>query len=152
MTREEKTKLYLESFREAQKEATDALRARDEAGERLERANAACHAWKTIAEQAGIDLNARNNGAHPGNNRTEATPQSSSSEPIDPSRISKSEYVRLLIERAGTHGITSAEIKAEAAKAGVKAYVGFPYTVINKLKNNKKVATNAAGLLVLLPK
>lgn len=160
MTREEKTKLYLESFREAKKEANDALTARDEAAQRLDRANAACFAWKTIAEQAGIDLENQSQESDPPPVTSTMPPatgyiptrqrRAQSHQPSNGSE-SKAEFVRRMIERAGTNGTTPAEIKEAAERAGITGYAGYPYTVIYKFKEQKKIATNAAGRLVLLP-
>jgi hypothetical protein len=143
---DERNQFYLESFRLAQKEAAEAFAARERAQERLDRANAACMAWKTIAEQAGVEISAKN--VQPQQQKATEPHVSSESEDafVD---ISKAEFVRLSIERAGLNGTTPLEIKEAAVKAGIELYKGYPYTVIYKLKEHKKVRENEKGRLVL---
>jgi len=143
MTKEERNKLYLESYRNAQREAGEAMKARDEAQERFNRAAEACAAWKTITEQAGIDIEAHRNGTSPSTGAT-PTPNPNPATPIN-----KADFVRTVIANAGQSGITSGDIKAAAIKAGIKPYVGYPYTVINKLKDKGEITVNAANKWVV---
>ncbi len=151
MTTSERNKFILESSAMADDEALEALKARDEAQERLDRANARKHAYAILKQEYGLT--------------EETTVESSPTEgsayvpprqrltirtPVPPSMpLNKAEFVRGAIESAGTEGTTPAEIKAAAIKAGIKAYAGYPYTVIHRLKGQTKVEENAKGRLVL---
>jgi hypothetical protein len=146
MTQEERNQLYLESYRASLKEAADALAARDEAQKRLDLANSASMAWKTIIDQAG--LTAPNGSAQPSTSAGQSRKIASEPNSAIDATPNKAEFVRSAIISAGTYGITPAEIKTASTNAGIDVYAGYPYTVIYKLKEQKKVTENSKGRLV----
>lgn len=142
----------------------DALEARDKAEQRLLRANEACYAWKTIADQAG--LNTQANGHMPQVATPEVPTASLATPPVqkpgvyvgsnpqrrgirtpvsDPELHNKAAFVRTAIEASGTHGISPADIKKAAIGAGIEIYNGYPYTVLFRLKEQGKVSVKSNG-------
>jgi hypothetical protein len=150
-TKDEQDRLYLDNLRKARQEVSDALKAREEATERLERANAASLAWGTIVEQAGLSaIDEPKHAAAPTVVQLESNihGKASVTAQLDPSN--KSEFARRMIENSGDNGITPAEIRAAARKAGMGTLsAGYPYTVIFRLKEQGRVELNERGRYVL---
>jgi len=162
MTHDERNQFILESFHLAEKEAAAALEARDKAEQRLLLANQACYAWKTIADQAGLNAQAKNGNVaqaavvepkpivptpvqqpvYVGTNKHRPGMQTPVS---DPESHNKAAFVRTAVETAGTHGISPADIKKAAIGAGIEIYNGYPYTVLFRLKEQGKVSVKSNG-------
>jgi hypothetical protein len=148
MNQEERNHLYLESFRQAQEEVSAASDAKEAAERRLEKATATFQAWKTITEQAGLELQPTTRVP-----TTTAPPMPTQhSAAIDNEPLNKANFVRKVIEGAGIGGITSGEIKAAAIQAGIEMYTGYPYTVLNRLKEQGRVTQNARGRYIAATK
>ena len=143
--------MYLESFREAEEEAEKANQATQAARERLDRANVAFHAWKTIIEQMQIGRPAEL-GQSPAQTGRSPTANGMPERTSGDEHVSKAEFVRRVLSAAGESGLTAGEIKAKAAKAGIEAVPGFPYTVLHRLKGQRTIRATGEGRYAMSPK
>lgn len=176
MTRDELDQLDLRRFKLAQRDALKALRDRDEAQQRLDRANSELHSWRTIIGARGLLPDGSSTDPfmdEPELEFDEAQPEA----PSSPSSISatiagastvranltaspdsviepgvatenKTRFVQYVIHRAGAVGKTPAEIRAEAIKAGITVTPGYPYSVLGKLKKRGEIQLTAEGRYV----
>jgi hypothetical protein len=156
MTKEELDRIDLRRFKLAQRDAMKALKDRDEAQERLDRANSELIAWRTIVGARGLlpDGSSTNPFSEEPDLEFDE-PQRSEVE--DPTRgapsghllENKTRFVLSVIRDAGAVGKSPAEIRAEARKAGVSVTPGYPYSVLGKLKEKGEIETTAGGRYII---
>jgi hypothetical protein len=132
-----------ENERVASEEAKAALVARDEAQERLGRANEAYQAWRVLVKQERERLGMQ---APPAQLRA----GESIAELVDRQHQNRTEYIRELLKIAGSRGATPAQLLETSQSNNPKVVVpNYPYAQLAKLKGSGEVMQNAFGKYVL---
>lgn len=135
MNRSELSRTDKERLLQAEREAADALAARDAAQVRLDRANRAVEAWRVI-NSLSEDAPTSEEKATGEKVQPPIIPPSAQAESFNGN---KSSWVRQMVLRFRNEGIAPARLRQIARTVGIAVTPQFPYTTLYNLKQAGKV-------------